>query len=171
MNLIPVTLNEVLAARDERAARQKKILADFRTAVISLTIVSPGEIKRTDDSKFIADVADEFITKTFGEKIATKIITDKPTGYEIIYAVDLDPFQVKKITAAFENEHPLGRLMDIDVIGADGKSVSRSEIGMENRLCLLCGKPSAYCVKARSHTITQLQEKIKNMIAEFRQSQ
>ena len=171
MNSIPVTLNEVLAARDERAARQKKILADFRTAIISLTIVSPGEIKRTNDSKFIADIADEFITKNFSEKIATKIITDKPTGYEIIYAVDLDPFQVKKITAAFENEHPLGRLMDIDVIGADGKSVNRSEIGMENRLCLLCGKPSAFCVKARSHTVTQLQEKIKNMIAEFRQSQ
>ncbi|MDD4833034.1 MAG: citrate lyase holo-[acyl-carrier protein] synthase, partial [Clostridia bacterium] len=143
----------------------------FRTAIISLTVVAPGEIKRTDDSKYIADIADEFIIKTFGEKILSKLITDKSTGYEIIYAVDLSPFQIKKITAAFENEHPLGRLMDIDVIGLDGKSVSRNEIGMENRLCLLCGKPSAYCVKARTHTIAELQEKIKKMIAEFRQSQ
>ncbi|HPG92174.1 MAG TPA: citrate lyase holo-[acyl-carrier protein] synthase [Clostridia bacterium] len=171
MNLVSVTLNEVLAARDERAARQKKMQAEFHTALISLTVVTPGEVKRTDNAKFVADIADEFIKNSFGEKLLTKVVTDKLTGYEIIYSIDLDPIAIKKITATYENSHPLGRLMDIDVIAANGVSVSRNEIGMENRLCLLCDKPSAYCVKARTHTNEQLQEKIKKMIAEFRQSQ
>ena len=46
----------------------------------------------------------------------------------------------------------LGRLLDIDVIAPDGGKISRTEIGLPARRCLLCGNPAPVCARSRAHS-------------------
>ena len=39
---------------------------------------------------------------------------------------------LKAITLQIENGHPLGRLFDLDVIGKEGKSISREDLVFQN---------------------------------------
>lgn len=41
----PVTLEEMLLAREKRAARQRHAVACYRVSLISLTLVAPGQVK------------------------------------------------------------------------------------------------------------------------------
>ena len=47
---------------------------------------------------------------------------------------------VKRLLVPLEDASKLGRLYDIDIIGRDGKKISRSDIGKPGRTCLLCGR-------------------------------
>ena len=41
---------------------------------------------------------------------------DLETGFEAYFVVDMRPLEVKRLCCSIEDEHPLGRLMDIDVV-------------------------------------------------------
>ena len=60
-----------------------------------------------------------------------------------------------------------GRLMDIDVIGPGRSPVSREEMGLPPRKCLLCNHPARYCMRARNHSTEELLIKIRQMVAEY----
>ena len=52
-----------------------------------------------------------------------KIIRDFNTGFEAFLLTSLGEEDAKRLCVGIEEEHPLGRLMDIDVIGHDGGAV------------------------------------------------
>ena len=58
--------------------------------------------------------------------------------------------------------------MDMDVLGASGP-VSRTDIGLEPRKCLLCNREARFCMRARTHTTGELLLKIGEMVADFEQ--
>ena len=74
---------------------------------------------------------------------------------------------VKKIAADIEEKHPLGRLMDIDVIAADGTPVGREALGLSPRRCLLCDKEVRLCMRARTHTPEELLDRIRQMVNDY----
>ncbi len=52
-----VTLEEMLQARDKRAARQRQALNCYRLPLISLTLVAPGAVKNSAVWRRVADYA------------------------------------------------------------------------------------------------------------------
>jgi choline dehydrogenase-like flavoprotein len=44
--------------------------------------------------------------------------------------------------------------------------VGRTEIGLEARRCLLCGNEVRYCMRAKSHTVSELLARIEEMVKE-----
>ena len=71
--------------------------------------------------------------------------------------------QAKEVTVEIEEKHPLGRLMDIDVIGPDGVPVSRTGDGHPQRRCLICNDDARACMRAATHSVTELLAKIHSM--------
>ena len=80
--------------------------------------------------------------------------------------LDGQPLEVKKAAAELEDTHPLGRLMDLDVIGPEGP-IGRADIGLQERRCLICEKPARYCMRAGSHTHEELMAKIKQLVSSY----
>jgi len=80
---------------------------------------------------------------------------------------------VKKTCCEIEDKHPLGRLMDIDVLSPDvmpgqtGHLVDRATLGLLPRPCLLCDQPARYCMRAHTHTLEELLCKVEQMVADF----
>ncbi|MEK1398306.1 hypothetical protein HCZ84_08925 [Limosilactobacillus fermentum] len=67
---------------------------------------------------------------------------------------------VKEGTVAFEETTPYNRLFDLDVLIKEGEtahSLSRGELNLPVRTCLICGR-------SRRHTVAGLQERVAVLI-------
>ncbi len=58
----------------------------------------------------------------------------------------------------------MGRLLDIDVIAPDGMKISRTDVGMPVRRCLLCGQDAPACARSRTHTAAELFQRANEII-------
>ena len=160
-----ITLQELLDSRDRRARRQGELLSQFPgRALLCLTVQLPGPEKRNALSLCVARAGVEAVEKLFNPVF--KETNDLETGFEGFYIVDGQPLEVKKAAAELEDTHPLGRLMDLDVIGPEGP-VGRANIVLPERRCLLCDKPARYCIRAGSHTHEELMAKIKQLVSSY----
>lgn len=160
-----ITLQELLESRDRRARRQGELLSQFPgRALLCLTVQLPGPEKRNALSLEIARAGVEAVGKRFNPVFEEK--NDLETGFEGFFIVDGQPLEVKKAAVEIEDTHPLGRLMDLDVIGPEGP-LGRASIGLQERRCLICEKPARYCMRAGSHTQDELMARIKQLVSSY----
>ena len=190
-------------------ARQRELLdANPGLSLISLTVQPPGPVKRNDASLVIAEAGVEAVRKAF--KVEYEELRDLDTGFEGFFLVNMDPLETKRLTCRIEDTHPLGRLMDIDVIvlnsipdssaasatpgslrfapypgkcspglaltaschperseGSVPLPLGREELGLEPRKCLLCDRPARECMRARTHSVDELLEKIQTLVKSY----
>ena len=133
-----VQIADVLRARDVRAALQDALIARHHVPVISFSMNIAGKIKLDASIRraFLEGVRRiEAQLKLRGAKLLESKQTIEFTGCEQIWAVDADAARLKPWMCAIEESDALGRLFDIDVIGADGLKLSRP-IQRERR-CLI----------------------------------
>lgn len=160
-----ISLDQLLSSRDERAALQQKMLEEYPgCCVVCLTVQLPGPVKRNATSLVIGEAgADALRAKFPGAPLTER---DLETGFEAYLPLPASPLEVKRMTCELEETHPLGRLMDIDVVGPEGP-VSRADIGLEPRRCLLCGNEVRYCMRAKSHTRDELLARIEEIVSKY----
>lgn len=159
-----ITLNDMLAARDARCSKQQQLLAAHpdQTLVV-LTVVLPGNEKRNAISLRIAEAAVKAVTGVLAQRIQHTEQHDLPTGFEAYWTVRGELTDVKRQMVEIEEEHPLGRLFDLDVIAPNGIPVSRQEVGFAARRCLLCSNEARFCMRNHSHTYAEILQHIKQM--------
>jgi holo-ACP synthase CitX len=58
------------------------------------------------------------------------------------------------------------RVLDIDVITAAGP-ISRGDIGLERRRCLLCPDDAKTCARKRKHPPEELRERVRQLLMLF----
>ena len=153
---------DILAARDARAATQKRLLEAFGKPLICFTMNIAGPVKYT--AAIEAGYA-------LGKRLLSARInpihfeeTIRHTGCEGFFVVDEDPRELKAICVAIEDSQPVCRLFDMDVLDVRGNKLSREELGLPGRTCLLCGKPAHECSSTRAHTVAQLQEETTRLL-------
>jgi len=160
-----ITLEQLLASRENRWHRQMSLIRDNPDlTLLSLTVVMPGSVKRSTRSAIVADAAMEALRGEFKDLIRFEEIRDLDTGYEAFVLVELSPETAKSACCAIEDSHPLGRLMDIDVIDREAAPLSRTAVGLGPRRCLLCGNEARVCMRSGAHSLDELHRHIDSMI-------
>lgn len=170
-----ISLNQLLESRDARAEHQKDLLGRFPgKSLLCLTVQLPGPEKRNEQSLAIAKAGVSAIRQAFQPDYEE--LRDLETGYEGYFLISLPALEAKRKAVEVEDNHPLGRLMDIDVLhgvpeenyfsSAGVKAISREEIGLAPRRCLLCDNEVRYCMRAKTHTTSELLERIKQILKE-----
>lgn len=163
-----ITLEQLLASREERWHRQMMLIRDFPSlTLVCLTVIMPGKVKRNDRSLVVAKAAVEAMREAFGDTIHRMDERDLATGYETYLLTTLSVAEAKLTACRIEDTHPLGRLFDIDVIDHSAAPVSRSIVGMAPRRCLLCDNEARYCMRNRTHTSEELHDRIRQMIDDY----
>jgi len=161
-----ITLEQMLAARDHRHAMQQQLLARYPDhTLVCATVVMPGSVKRNADSVVVTHELERFIAGFDGREVG---VNDAPTGYEAYVVTTLSPLDAKRVTCQLEDKHPLGRLMDIDVLDHEGVPVSRQAVGVEPRRCLLCDHEARWCMRNHTHTTQELLAHIHDMVERFK---
>ncbi len=165
----PVTVLDMLDARDRRAAKQRELSQKYENPLISFTMNVAGPIKNTplirrgftEGLRLLKNqLRAAGIPLLYMEEIC------EFTGNEALLAADTSPETLKKITSEIEDADSLGRLFDMDVIRPDGTKVDREELGFPTRTCLICGRPAKDCARNRTHTVSELQEKTREILAD-----
>ena len=160
-----VTLQEVLAARDHRAEAQRQLLAQDARPLLSFTMNIPGPVK---DSPLIRRgfhaglrLLENACNKA-GFVFLSRQLIHAPTGNELLSAVDAPAEALKAICTQIEEESPMGRLFDMDVIGPDGQKLARRE----ERRCLVCGAVGRGCASRRLHSLEELNAAVTKLLRE-----
>lgn len=164
---IPTELPQMLNAREQRAALQNRLLGSCRCPLVSFTLNIPGPVKvlplvpqafDAGISKIEDALADQGLPVVRREQVI------QATGLEAMWAVEADAVRLKTLMAAIEDGGGLGRLFDIDVLDAGGKKLSREDLGLPPRKCLLCEQPAHACARSRTHTVMELTERIESIL-------
>jgi len=163
-----VTLEKLLSSRDERVSHQKELQRRHPDGtLVSLTVVMPGKVKRNFQSLIVSGAALSALVARFGSDMLYAETRDLSTGFEAFLLTSLSEEDAKRAVCVIEDEHPLGRLFDMDVIGKDGTPLSREAVGRKPRKCLLCEHDARWCMRNHTHTQQELQAKIDQMIADY----
>ena len=158
-----VTVQDMLRARDERAARQAEFLRRYGTALISFTMNIAGSIKTDAQIQRAFCEGEAWINAHLTQQHIDVLAHERQiacTGCEALWAVKTDAASLKRKMTAIEESCPLGRLFDVDVIDAQGQHLSR---GTE-RACLICGGPVRACARSRTHSAEALFTKAQEII-------
>lgn len=165
-----VTLSEVLDARENRVKIQREIIEKYKSTLISLTLNIPGGLKVYPLSIKTYNEAISLITKHLKRHHINIIYqTDKKekTGYEGFFVVEGNPLRIKKLMVDIENSCGLGRIFDIDVLDNSGNKVSRSELNIAERSCLICNDNGHACSRSRRHEAEELQRKVIEIMEDY----
>lgn len=168
MQPVECTLEMMLAARDTRRERQARHFnVHPEQTLLVATVVAPGKYKLTDRTAIVAGAERAELHRCFAGFIKDELSLDVPSGHETWLTLDLDAMQAKRMAAVIEDTHPLGRLFDIDVIAPSLIPVSRLELGLRPRSCLLCENEARVCMRARTHSAEEIETRIASMIDSF----
>ncbi len=162
-----VTLMEMLEAREARVRQQEALRERYGLPVISFTLNIAGPVKdsplirrgfRAGKKRLLEELDSAGLPVRHEEEIL------RHTGCEWILAVEGDALQIKAVCTAIEDENPLGRLFDMDVLTADGEKLDRSAVNGGPRNCIVCGAPGKGCASRRTHTVEELQQAARRIL-------
>lgn len=162
-----VSVIDMANARERRAKKQREYIEEFNSPLVSFMLNIPGPVKSSPLFDKAFDEGCRRILEALKNAGIEILKTEKFTlftGNEFYAALKGDGFEIKKVLMPAEESDSLGRLFDIDVILPDGKKVSRSDVGAQERKCLLCGNDAHACSRNRTHTIGELVLKINSII-------
>ena len=160
-----ITLFEMLDAREARALRQRELLEEFRRPLVSFTLNIPGPVK---DSPLIrrgyaAGLARlDAALDAAGMEVLHREEKLAPTGPELLLAADADAGALKALCLAIEDDSPMGRLFDLDVLAPNGEKLERPS----PRRCLVCGRPGRDCASRRLHSVEELQSAVRRILTD-----
>lgn len=153
-------LNNFLELREKRVELQNSLIKKYSLPLVAVRTNYPGENKLEPLSLSIVDIAAEEMEEYFSEKIVYKEILKNLEGKIYLFIIDEKAENIKESTIYFEENHILGRCLDIDVYDIDGNGLSRSQFGYKKRKCLICDNIAFICGRSMKHS----HQEIKNVL-------
>ncbi len=166
-----VSLEEVLAFREKKDQLQRNLMAKYEQAVVvSLGMNIPGKVKVTRQNSWAFIYGCKTMESFFhdlGLVVCDKRTVREAAGNTVIYALSgCTAREIKEKMVEIEENHPLGRLFDIDVMERSG-SISRTEIGLAPRKCLLCGQEAKLCCRSVAHSGDEVSKKTQEIMCQY----
>ena len=153
-------LNEILQAREDRAAKQQMLLNTYQKPLLCFTMNIPGPKKLDRDVSVGFFVGCRLLADALSHcKILHREEHCLITGCEGYYVVDLPATELKALAVEIEDTDPIGRLFDMDVLDIDGRKLTREALGHPRRKCLLCDTDAVICASTRAHSLEQLTDR------------
>lgn len=153
---------DILDARENRAHLQEELIKKFNLPLLVIRANYPGIDKNNETSRYIIDTIYNVILSKISPENIKKINSFEGSIY--LLSVDSSPIKLKKIAVDIEHSHPLGRLVDIDVLDSNNHTLSRTELGYPPRGCFICSDQAHSCVRSRKHSLEEILEYIENKV-------
>ena len=154
---------DILQAREIRGKHVSELmeLHKYKTiAILKLNVV--GKNKNPINMRFICLFFDNLIHQEFQGKIIESMKVRSDDGDYIYYVINEEGNLVKQRTIFIEDEHYLGRLIDIDIYNET--SISRSDMSCEMRKCLICDNYAHICSRNQTHSQKDINRVVSELI-------
>ncbi len=160
-------MEEMLKIKEDRYKRQIEILSEYEGCLLTLTLNIPGEIKRNDlYTNFHFEGIDlvKSRLKDISMELKYEEYISREEGLEWLGIVDGNKFDLKKEMIDLEGEREVNRILDIDVFDRDHNPISRGDLGLERRKCLICNDDAKLCIRSRKHSYEDLVIRVDDLI-------
>lgn len=161
-------LQALLDAREARWLRRLKLCE--KGALLTLTMNAPGPEKNLT----LWNDAHHEITVALKANLKTHLLFfeeyETPAGAESHFATDLDGAALKRYAVRLEEEHPIGRLLDADVMDQCGEPIGREDLGLPPRLCLCCEREAKCCSRERRHSSEEVLRQAEGLLTLWRRA-
>lgn len=162
-------LNEVLEFREKVYEIQRNFMKRIgQGCLVSFGMNIPGPVKVNLQICRAYRLGQRKILETIysmGVEILESSFVENRSGLASVYLLgSSNAVSIKYEMVKLEENHPLGRLYDVDVMGKDGLSISRIQLGIPLRRCLICGREAKGCARSRRHSAEDLQEKVSSIL-------
>ena len=164
------TADELLDAREKRVGLIDKLLKRYNTPLLVMRVNYPGLNKTNDVTVTIIKEMSPLICTILSNKVRGTLLNQGAEGPIFYAAVDEDGSALKTIALDFEENHSLGRCLDLDVYDRLGNSISRQDLGFPRRKCYLCEDDAHHCVRSRRHSEQEIIAYIEEKYGEYRES-
>ncbi len=158
-----ISMPELLTSRDARQARQQHWLKQHQATLISFTVVIPGPVKDSQLARKIFNQGLYALQQAIQCRQWVVLAQDSfafNTGPESLIAISAEAEQVKALMIEIEQEFAIGRLWDFDVFNLQGQLLSRSQLNLAARTCLVCDNAAKICARQRTHSLAEIFNKI-----------
>ncbi|WP_346961929.1 triphosphoribosyl-dephospho-CoA synthase CitG [Clostridium sp.] len=159
-------IDEFLNHREKRVIHQEQLLRNTLGGVTLATVRVnyPGIEKSNHITDSIAKIVCEDIFLFHNKNIIYKEVYKNREGIIGHFIFNIENIEVKRNLIYMEENHILGRCVDIDVYYLeDGdpmmpalNGVSRSDLGLESRKCFLCEEEARVCSRSQKHNIEDI---------------
>jgi holo-ACP synthase len=156
----------LLDAREERWLRRLEL--SERGTLLTVTLNLPGPDKCLP--RWLAfydaarkDLEEDLIRRGYGVALASFHLG--PAGPETHFVnVQAQAAELKRWAVEFEERHPAGRLLDLDIMAPGGKPLGRECLGLPPRSCLCCRRPAKECAAQARHPLDQIMEAAEDLL-------
>lgn len=160
-------LEGILDGKEKRAQKQEELVNRYNNSLISFTLNIPGLYKLSDKYEELHLKGQSLIEnqlKNSQLNILKKETSLSPAGYETFYVIEGDAKVIKTLTVAIEDGYSFGRIFDIDVFDKNLNQLSRSELGLDKRKCLVCNEKAVICARTKAHSLEIILASIEKLI-------
>lgn len=167
------SIEELLLAKDRRRdLRMQRLERGCVTLSFNLNI--PGLPKSNDSFHAFFKTC---LVELKNYLLAHRIVTNKETihcetdvagDFFLAEIVDSDytAIQIKQVCESFETNHPVGRLLDVDVVDEKGEPVSSGKA----KTCFFCNNaPAIYCMRKQAHDYAAMRMKVELEISKYQE--
>ncbi len=160
---------QLLAYREKKSHEIIMLQEKHREPVVTIRANYPGLEKSNELTRFITAEIQEAFKEIFASRIKEEELYDTPEGLTQFYSVRGDARTLKENVVYIEQNHPLGRFVNIDVYDYDEDyAVARIELFYEPRQCFLCDKPAKVCRRERNHKSEELIKYMEEKVSEYK---
>lgn len=158
----------ILEDRESRFNLIEK-LAMKHKFIVTLKANTPGDDKNRYSSYFLVKLFNTLLNSNL--KLNSKRLHEGHDGPFYVYTIDEGNAQnIKVRLVEIEENHPLGRLIDLDYY-INGVMVSRKDLNVMRRSCLLCENDAIVCMRNQTHTYNDLLAFIDSSILSYLKKQ
>jgi len=167
------SIEELLLAKDRRRElRMQRLERGCITLSFNLNI--PGLPKSTDSfHAFFSTCLLEFKNFLLSHRIVIDDTTihnkiDAAGDFFLAEVVDSDytAIQIKQFCETFESNHPVGRLIDVDVVDGKGEPISSGKA----KTCFFCDNaPAIYCMRKQAHDYAAMRMKVELEMSKYQE--
>ena len=157
-------MKNILELREQRDYYEKELLQTYHHTLITIRPNFPGIEKRNEYANLVSEVLTSEISGKL--HIFKSLRSSTPEGLIYQLIVEENGFLAKEICINVEEEHPLGRLADIDVRNKH-TSFSRDHFNLGPRKCYLCEDDAIVCVRSRKHGLEDITSHFITVVKEY----
>lgn len=164
-----ISLFEMLEAREQRQSFQNELMTKHPSdTLLSITLNIPGQVKNSIILEQFFNKELTNLQNLFKDEIIAQFKFNKTTGNEAFLILKINPLLLKKQLIVYEESKSKRRILDLDVLylkNGDLTILSRKDLNMPSRKCLICEKNVKVCSRERKHSVEEICEKILELIS------
>lgn len=162
------TLEEFEAHRKNRFKIQRELMDEFNMPLLFMKVNYPCTVKDNLLSKDIIIEMDRLLADIHRDSIQYKLFSITAEGPNSIMLINESAESLKKTAVFIQDNHILGRVMHISVYNNEtGIPVTREEIGLPKRKCILCEDFAENCIKLNRHSREEIIREINRSYIEY----